>query len=117
MPRSVAVYLADILDACDSIEAVLTGVDLATYLKERAIRSAVEREFILVGEAIAAIRRLEPELTESVSHARMIVGFRNVLTHDYAAVDDETVFGAATADLPLLRDECAGLLKRVRGAD
>lgn len=117
MPRSVAVYLADILDACDAIEAVLTGVDLATYQKERAVRSAVEREFILIGEAIAGIRRLEPELVESISHARMIVGFRNVLTHDYAAVDDESVFGVATSDLPLLRDECAGLLKRVGGAD
>jgi len=47
----------------------------------------------------------------------MIVGFRNVLTHDYAAVDDETVFGVATDDLPALREECAGLLERFGGAD
>ncbi len=117
MPRSVAAYLADILDACDAIEAVLVGVDLATYQQERAVRSAVEREFILVGEAVAGIGRLQPQLVDSISHARMIVGFRNVLTHDYAAVDDETVFGVAMSDLPALRRECAGLLERIEGAD
>jgi uncharacterized protein with HEPN domain len=118
MPRSVIAYLADILDACDAIEAVLASVDLATYKKERAIRSSVEREFILIGEAVASIRRLEPGLVDSISNARIIVGFRNILTHDYASVDDETVFGVATSDLPLLRGECAALLELLlEGAD
>lgn len=30
MPRSLAAYLSDILDACEAIEEVLEGVDLAT---------------------------------------------------------------------------------------
>ena len=115
MPRSMAAYLADILDACDAIESVLSGVDLAAYEQQRAIRSAVEREFILIGEAVAGIRRMEPEAAESISHARMVVGFRNLLTHDYAAVDDETVYGVATEDLPQLKRECAVLLERVEG--
>jgi len=44
MPRSIAAYLADILDACDAIDEVLSGVDLATYQSKRSIRSSVERE-------------------------------------------------------------------------
>jgi hypothetical protein len=51
------------------------------------------------------------------SHARKIVGFRNLVAHEYAAVDDETVFGFATDDLPLLRRECAALLARVERSD
>jgi len=47
----------------------------------------------------------------------MIVGFRNVLTHDYAAVDDETVFDVARDDIPVLRSECESLLERVEEAD
>ncbi len=117
MPRSVAACLVDILDACDAIESVLRGVELAAYQEERAIRSAVEREFILIGEALAVIRRMEPQYVAEISHVRMIIGFRNVLTHDYAAVDDETVFGVAKSDLPLLKEECSGLLERVEGAD
>ena len=117
MPRSVAAYLADIVDACDAVEAVLAGVDLTTYQETRAIRSSVEREFILVGEAVTGIRRLHPQAAEGISHARKIVGFRNLLAHEYAAVDDETVFGFATDDLPLLRRECTALLDRVERAD
>jgi uncharacterized protein with HEPN domain len=47
----------------------------------------------------------------------MVVGFRNVLTHDYAAVDDETVFGVTRDDIPVLRSECVALLERVEEAD
>lgn len=117
MPRSVAAYLADIIDACDAIDDVLSGVDLAAYEQQRAIRSSVEREFILIGEAVASIRRSDPSVAELISNARMIVGFRNILTHDYAAVDDESVYGAAVKDLPLLRRQCADLLERVGGID
>jgi len=81
----------------------------------RAIRSAVEREFILIGEAVGGVGRMSPELLEGISYARMIVGFRNLLTHDYAAVDDETVFAVANSDLPQLRAECAALLERMGG--
>ena len=112
MPRSVAAYLADILDACDSIASILDDVDLDTYLRTREKRSAVERELIIIGEAVAAMRREAPELVEGISHARLIVGLRNVLTHDYAAVDDETVYELARADLPDLRRECEILLSQ-----
>jgi uncharacterized protein with HEPN domain len=73
---------------------------------------AVEREFIIIGEAISVLRRIAPDDVNGISHARMIVGFRNVLAHDYAAVDDETVFGLAQSDMPELRRECAILLER-----
>jgi uncharacterized protein YutE (UPF0331/DUF86 family) len=40
----------------------------------------------------------------------VIVGLRNVLTHEYAAVDDDAVYGVATEDLATLRRECTSLL-------
>jgi uncharacterized protein with HEPN domain len=53
-----------------------------------------------------------PDAVEGISHARMIVSFHNVLTHDYAAVDDETVLALAQSDLPELKRECEVLLER-----
>ena len=97
----------------DAIEAVLDGVDLDTYRRCRAIRSSVEREFILIGEAVASLRRIEPALAAHITDARVIVGFRNVLTHEYAGVDDEAVYGVATEDVGTLRRECADLLASV----
>jgi uncharacterized protein with HEPN domain len=117
MPRSAAAYLADIVEACDAIADVLSGVDLATYETTRSIRSSVEREFIIIGEAMSVLRRVAPDLFETIDEAPIIIGFRNVLTHDYAAVDDETVFAVAESELPQLRRECAALLERVGEAD
>ncbi len=110
MPRSTAAYLADILDACAAVEAVLGGVDLQIYKKTRSIRSSVERELILIGEAVSVLGRRDPDVFQRISNARLIIGLRNILTHDYPAVDDETLYGVARSDLPVLQRECAELL-------
>jgi uncharacterized protein with HEPN domain len=117
MPRSTAAYLADVVDACDAITEVLAGVDLATYSKRRPVRSAVEREFTIIGEAIAALTRRNPRLAAGISHARLIVGFRNRLVHEYPQIDDEAVYSIAQRDVPTLREECSALLGQVADAD
>lgn len=117
MQRSAAAYLADVVDACDAIETVLRDIDLAAYLSNRQVRSSVEREFMIVGEAVSSLGRLAPQLAAGVSHARLIVGFRNQLAHDYASIDDETVLAIAQHDVPVLRKECAALLESLRDAD
>ena len=117
MPRSAIAYLSDIIEASHAIEDVLSGVDLGTYQRTRAIRSAVEREFITIGEAISVLGQVAPDAVEGISHARMIVRFRNVLTHDYAAVDDETVLALAPSDLPEPKRECEVLLERTGEAE
>jgi uncharacterized protein with HEPN domain len=49
MPRDATAYLREIIEACDSIGSILTGVDLDAYVASREKRSAVEREFIIIG--------------------------------------------------------------------
>lgn len=112
MPRSALAYLADVIDACRLIEVFLLGVDQAAYLQSDEKRSAVERQFLIIGEAVAALRRQSPELAGSISQANFIVGFRNVLAHDYASVDDQSVYATAVEDIPRLRLECETLLER-----
>ena len=55
MPRSALAYLSDIIGCCDAIALVLHGVDLKTYESTRSIRSSVEREFTVIGEAVNAL--------------------------------------------------------------
>ena len=118
MPRSPLAYLLDIVDACDAITDLLVGVDLDRYRATRPIRSAVEREFILIGEAVASLLRLDPDLSERISHARMIVNFRNQLAHEYAAVSDAVVWAIATNEVAVLRGECRIMLAELdAGAD
>ena len=87
MPRSTLAYLADIVGACEAIARFLDGVEYAAYRGAELTRSAVERQLILIGEAVHALLRLEPSLADRISHARRIVDFRNQLAHDYAAVN------------------------------
>lgn len=55
MPRDERVYLADILESCDAIESAAQNLELAAYQDNCLGLSSVEREFIIIGEAIAAL--------------------------------------------------------------
>jgi uncharacterized protein with HEPN domain len=110
MPRSPLAYLLDIIEACAAIENALSGLELDAYRANRLVRSAVEREFILIGEAVASLVRLEPGLSERISHSRRIIDFRNHLAHDYAAINDTVVWAVASSEVPILREECQDIL-------
>jgi len=110
MPRDPRAYLADIIEFCDAIRDAIAGVDLSSYQGNRLVRSAVEREFIIIGEAISALSRRAPELFGTIGNARRIIDFRNQLTHEYPTVDDMIVWAIADRDVPVLRRECEVLM-------
>jgi uncharacterized protein with HEPN domain len=110
MPRSALVYLADVAGACAAIARFLAGADFAAYRESELTRSAVERQLIVIGEAVNALLRLEPSLADRISHARRIVDFRNQLAHDYAAVNHAVVWSIATSEVPVLGAECEAIL-------
>ena len=110
MVRDLSAYLQDVFDACNSIENVMSGIALDEYRSKRAVRSAVEREFIIIGEALRRVNALDERLFNSISNSRAIVDFRNLLAHDYGAVDDDAVFGLVYSDLIVLKAEVVELL-------
>ena len=110
MPRDARAYLADIVESCDAIEAAIDSIWLENYLGNRLVRSSVEREFIIIGEAIVVLSRKSPETYAAITKARRIIDFRNRLAHEYSTVDDEFVFAIANHDVPVLRNECRALL-------
>jgi len=113
MQRDARAYLSDIIEACTAIEHALEGMDLAAYRTNRLVRSSVEREFTIIGEAVAALSHLSPQLFGQISHARRIVDFRNQLTHQYADVDDTVIWLIAQNDTPVLHTECTALLENL----
>jgi uncharacterized protein with HEPN domain len=115
MQRDERAYLHDIIEACGAIESALSGMDIAAYRANRLVRSAVEREFLIVGEAVAALSRSFPHLFTQITHARRIVDFRNRLAHEYSDVDDNVVWLIAEHDVPVLRAECGMLLENLGG--
>ncbi len=95
--------------------SAVRGLDRVGYEGNRLVRSSVEREFIITGEAIAALSRVAPEAFASITHARRIVDFRNQLTHEYRTLDDALVWAVVENDVPVLRRECWTLLESASG--
>ena len=110
MKREPLAYLADILESCEAIDSALFGLEVEDYLLNRLVRSSVEREFTIIGEAVLALSRKAPDVFASITGARRIVDFRNRLTHEYQSVDDELVWGLAKGGLQILRVECQALV-------
>ncbi len=74
----------------------------------------MEREFPVIGEAVKRLSRIDPALSSRISHARMIVGFRNQFVHDCVAIVDKVVGTIALNDAPILREECAKLIRELQ---
>ena len=110
MRRDARAYLADILESCDAIDAAIADMSLEGYLDSRLVRSSVEREFTIIGEAVLALSHTSPATFDAITGARRIVDFRNHLTHEYPMVDDELVWALAKQDMLALRRECAALI-------
>ena len=110
MPREAQAYLADILESFDAIEAAVRGLDLDDYRSNRLVRSAVERELTIIGEAVNVLARRTPAAVAAITQARRIGDFRNQLTHEYPSIDDVLVWGFIDRDAPLLRRECSVLM-------
>jgi uncharacterized protein with HEPN domain len=103
-------YLWDALRAGDQIAQFTKGKTYASYAADALLRSAVERQFEILGEALAQLAKVDPETAAPVPELSRIVGFRNVLIHGYATVDDRLVWGVVEGKLPALRSALRHLL-------
>ena len=80
------------------------------------LRSAVERQLEIVGEALQQLSKTAPDVSAKIPDLRQIVAFRNLLIHGYATVNDETVWRTVREDLPRLRHALTELLSQLGSA-
>lgn len=80
----------------------LDGVGIQRYEADDLVRAAVERQFGIIGEALAQLARIEPDMAARVPDCKQIIGFRNVLVHGYASLDNAQVWRVAQLRLPAL---------------
>ena len=112
-PRDVRVYLHDVVAAAGAIRGFITGRTLRDYRDDLMLRSAVERQFEILGEAMTRALRAEPELGERIAATRGAIDFRNVIAHEYDALSPAAVWDIARSELPALAREVAAELKRL----
>ena len=88
----------------------LTAKTFEDYEHDPMLRSAVERQFQVVGEALNRLSRVDPATAEKVPDLPRIVAFRNVLVHGYATIDDSLVWDVATTRVHALVQSLERLL-------
>lgn len=110
MERDARSWLWDVLEAAQAIESFVQGLDAGSYAAEPLVHSAVERKFLIIGEALNQLSKADPAIAARIPDLRAIVGFRNLLVHGYAEVDHAIVWNAIQRSLPRLRKVAQGIL-------
>lgn len=103
MPRDPRAYLWDARRAVALIIEFVDDRSWVDYEADAMLRSAVERQFEIVGEALGQLGRVAPELAAQVPDLPRIVAFRNLLIHGYASIDARLVWEVATERAAPLR--------------
>lgn len=103
-------YLHDMRVAAGLIANFTRGKSLADYEADAMLRSAVERQFEIIGEALAHLARLDQSLVHRIREHARIIAFRNILIHGYAEVDHRIVWDIVESKLPTLRSDLDAVL-------
>ena len=113
MLRDPRALLWDVCRAADAVADFTRGKTVGDYKTDRLLRSAVERQLTIVGEAVAQLSRLTPDLAQQIPDQVRVIAFRNLLVHGYDVVVDEVVWSIVQVDLPALRARAAQLLGEI----
>jgi uncharacterized protein with HEPN domain len=103
-------YVHDIQQAARRVAEFTAGKQLADYRSDALLRSAVERQFEIIGEALAQLVKQDEKAAARITEHRRIIAFRNILIHGYADIDDRLVWDIIQAKLPMLRSQIEALL-------
>jgi uncharacterized protein with HEPN domain len=98
-------------DACDFLLDRAASMGLDEYLQDKTVRLAVERCFITLGEAMKQLHLHHPAMDSVFMERPGMVAFRNVIVHEYWAVDSEDVWSVILSKVPALKDEITDAIK------
>jgi uncharacterized protein with HEPN domain len=110
LQRDPEAYLWDVVQAADDIAAFTAGLTEAAYLQSNITQAAVERKFEIIGEALNLLAKSNPEIASRIPDLAKIVGFRNLLIHGHAGIDQHIVWTNTRQSLLSLRKAAAELL-------
>jgi uncharacterized protein with HEPN domain len=109
MPRDYRLYLDDILEACRKIRQFTEGMSFQDFERDLKTQDAVIRNFEVIGEAAKRLPEKIRSQYQDIEWAK-IIGFRNILIHEYFGVKLETVWSAIEEKLSDLEEQTKAAL-------
>lgn len=113
MPRDPRAFVWDARQAVAHLRSFIDGKTWDDYEADALLRSGVERQFEIIGEALNQLSKVLPDAASKIDDLPRIVAFRNILIHGYAMVDDQVVWQVVTTRLEALDQVLAGLAEEL----
>lgn len=95
-------YVWDAKEAARRILRFALGKTADDYRSDELLRSAIERQFTILGEALGRLRQIDAAAAARVTDLARAVALRNLLVHAYAEIDDDVVWGVVSGPLATL---------------
>ena len=106
-------HLFDALSAIRLAREFTAGVSFEAYCGNALVRSAVERQLEILGEACQRMTQEDASIRERVVEIGFAIGLRNRIIHGYDRVENALVFDALLKDLPALAQRLQSELDRL----
>ena len=75
MRRDARCYLWDALKAAEAVESFLHGKTYEAFVEDDLLRSAVERQLEIIGEALSQLAKVDPQIADNVAELRALSPF------------------------------------------
>jgi len=96
-------YIDLSISACKKISEYLTGITETTFLEQSMVQSAVIMQLHVIGEMA---KKLDEETRETIDAPwSMIIGLRNIISHEYFMLELDGIWKIATSEVPLLEQQ------------
>jgi uncharacterized protein with HEPN domain len=112
MDEKILKYLFDIDNAIFEIESYFekTPKVFFVYKQNTLLKRAIDRDLVIIGEAVNKILKKDSSFSEKISESRSIIGLRNLVIHAYDSISDENIWAVLINHLPKLKIEIKELI-------
>lgn len=113
MKKDPLIFVEHIIESIELLEKYLGRVKKERFLKSNQLQDAVIRRIEVIGEAVKNIPILVREKHPKIPWREMSA-MRNILIHEYFAVDLEIAWNTVKLDLPKLKRQLQKLVKELK---
>jgi uncharacterized protein with HEPN domain len=110
MSPKARALLFDMQHAVVGIQSFVDGRTVDDFKSDLLLRSAVERQFEIIGEAINQPHDESPDICSQISEYKRIISFRNALIHGYDTLNHDITWRIIQEKLPVLQRELDALM-------
>ena len=109
----IAKWLEDVRDAAAFILQTCQPLDAESFVSNRLVRQAVERNFQIIDEALRRLDRHAPDIACRIEALPRIISFRNIIVHAYDGIDADVMWQIVQHDTVQLLQAVEQLLREL----